>query len=65
MISEFEKSIETNYNCLNDEVSVQTKNVKLKDKLHDLEESGIDLRNELTKLQQQQTQSLHDDNKAF
>ena len=36
-----------------------------KDKLHDLEESGIDLRNKLTKLQQQQTQSLHDDNKAL
>ena len=60
MICEFEKSIETNYSCLNDiEVSVQTENIKLKDKLHDLEESGIDLRNKLTKLQQQQTQSLH------
>ena len=66
MISEFEKSIETNYSCLNDfKVSVQTENVKLKDKLQDLEESGINLRNKLTKLQQQQTQSLHDDSKAL
>ena len=66
MISEFEKSIETNYSCLNDfKVSVQIENVKLKDKLQDLEESGINLRNKLTKLQQQQTQSLHDDSKAL
>ena len=66
VISEFEKSIETNYNCLNDvKVSVHAENVKLKDKLHNLEESGIDLRNKLTKLQQQQTQSLHNDNKAL